>query len=296
MTKKRIGKGLGALIPTDIDDILEDKNAENPKKNDSANSSEVDIALISAAKNQARQNFADEKIAELVASIREHGVIQPLLVRRKGEGYELIAGERRLRAAKDAGLTKVPVIFSDVADEKAAEIGLIENIQRENLNALEEAAAFYEMKENYGYTQDRLAKTLGKSRSYIANALRLMTLDNETKNLISEGKISAGHARALLSVKAEPRRHQLLNKILKNDLSVRQAEIEAKALNEIKLKQDRKVKTEKNPFYSQMEDKLRDRFQTKINITGNQKGGKIELAYHNSEELERLLDMLIETE
>lgn len=296
MAKKRMGKGLGALIPTDIDDIILNDKKENNNINHSGQPLEVDVNLISAAKNQARNHFADDKLEELIASVKEHGVIQPLLVRKKGEGYELIAGERRLRAVKAVGLKTVPIILSEVSDEKAAEMGLIENIQRENLNAMEEAEAFLEMKESYGYTQDVLAKTLGKSRSYIANSLRLNSLDIEAKKLVNDGIISAGHARALLSVKAEPRRKQLLDKIVKEGLSVRQAENEAKALNEIKAKPRKKIKKEKDPFYLQMENKLRDRFQTKISIKGTHKGGKIELVYHSNEELERLLDLLIETE
>lgn len=303
MAKKRMGKGLGALIPTALEESIlqEEKKEETVKaeseiKQEEQSSFEVDIKIIKAARSQARTEFDDKKLDELADSIREHGVLQPLLVRKTDKGYELVAGERRLRAAKKAGLEKVPVIIMVADHDKAAEMGLIENIQREDLNAMEEAVAYREMIDVYHHTQESLSKTLGKSRSYIANTLRLLTLDEETRKHLKEGKITAGHGRALLMVKAEPRRAQLLEQILKNDLSVRQAEEAAKALNEVKSKPEKKVRVTTDPFYREMENKLRDRFQTKIKISGNAKGGKIELSYHNSEELERLLDMLIEME
>jgi ParB family chromosome partitioning protein len=245
---------------------------------------------------QARNVFDDEKLGELTSSVREHGVIQPLLVRKTSTGFELIAGERRLRAARAAGLKEVPVILSEVDDHKAAEMGLIENIQRENLNAMEEAAAYEKMMSEYHYTQETLAETLGKSRSYIANTLRLLSLDQKAKELLSEGKISAGHGRALLSVKAETRKEQLLQRILKENLSVRQAEEAAKALNELKPKNIKHVLKGNNSFYREMENKLRDRFQTRIKISGTENGGKIEFSYGCGEELERLLELMIEEE
>lgn len=299
MAKKRMGKGLGALIPTALEESIlqEEKKEVIPEtKQEEQNSFEVDIKIIKAARSQARSEFDDKKLEELADSIREHGVLQPLLVRKIDKGYELVAGERRLRAAKKVGLKKVPIIILVADHNKAAEMGLIENIQREDLNAMEEAIAYREMIDVYHHTQESLAKTLGKSRSYIANTLRLLTLNEETRKYLKEGKITAGHGRALLMVKAEPRRKQLLDQILKEDLSVRQTEEIAKSLNEVKTKTEKKVRTTTNPFYREMENKLRDRFQTKIKISGNAKGGKIELSYHNSEELERLLDMLIETE
>lgn len=299
MAKKRIGKGLGALIPTDLEESILSNDGESKKSAESILDSgvlEIEIVAIKAAKNQARTDFDDKKLKELADSVREHGVLQPLLVRNAPGGYELVAGERRLRASKLAGLEKVPVVILTAENDKAAEMGLIENIQREDLNAMEEAMAYREMMEHYHYTQEGLAKALGKSRSYIANSLRLLTLDEGVKKYIKEGKLSAGHGRALLSVKAEPRRQQLLEKIIENHLSVRQAEDLAKSLNEVKIKPEKKIKSTEDPFYREMENKLRDRFQTKIKISGNAKGGKIELSYHNSEELERLLDMLIEIE
>lgn len=297
MPKKRMGKGLGALIPAELEETILQEEVEPTKKAAEKNAVvEVNIDEIRGARAQARTDFDDKKLEELASSIREHGVLQPLLVRKMDNQYELVAGERRLRAAKKAGLKKVPVIFFTADHAKAAEMGLIENIQREDLNVMEEAAAYHEMVEKYGYTQESLARVLGKSRSYIANTLRLLTLDEEMKEQIQKGNISAGHGRAILSVKAEPRRKQLFERILKENLSVRQAEEAAKALNEIKVKPIKKIRETENLFYKEMENKLRDRFQTKIRISGNKNGGKIEFSYHNSEELERLLDLMVEIE
>lgn len=295
MAKKRMGKGLGALISADLEETILQDEGEHTKKGNN-DGEEVAVDSICCSRSQARTDFDDNKLEELASSIREHGVIQPLLVRKVDDQYELVAGERRLRAAKKAGLTKVPVVFFTADHQKAAEMGLIENIQREDLNAMEEALAYHEMMTSYGYTQESLSKALGKSRSYIANTLRLLTLDSEMKEAVQKGKISAGHGRAILSVKAEPRRKQLFGRILKEHLSVRQAEEAAKALNEIHIKEEKRVKATENPFYREMENKLRDRFQTKIKISGSEKGGKIEFSYHNSEELERLLDLMVEIE
>lgn len=294
MPKKRMGKGLGALIPAELEETILQEKAEAEKENNTI--AEVNIKEIHAARSQARMDFDDKKLEELSISVREHGVLQPLLVRKVEDQYELVAGERRLRAAKKVGLKKVPVVFFAADNEKAAEMGLIENIQREDLNVMEEAAAYKEMTEKYGHTQESLSKVLGKSRSYIANTLRLLTLEEEVKTAIEKGKISAGHGRALLAVKAEPRRKQLFEQIIKENLSVRQAEEAAKTLNEIRLKPKKKPRKTENPFYKEMENKLRDRFQTKIKISGNDKGGKIEFSYHSSEELERLLDLMVEIE
>ncbi|HMM06851.1 MAG TPA: ParB/RepB/Spo0J family partition protein [Clostridiales bacterium] len=296
MAKKRMGKGLGALIPTDIEDSILNEASAKKEKNEDSGVKQVGVDKIRAALKQARSVFDDEKLHELTASIQEHGVIQPLLVRETAQGFELIAGERRLRAAKAAGLNEVPVIIARADDDKAAEMGLIENIQREDLNAMEEAAAYAKMMEEYHYTQESLAQTLGKSRSYIANTLRLLALDQKTRNLIREGKISAGHGRALLSVKAEPRKEQLLKRIIKENLSVRQAEDAAKALNEARPQGKQRLLYGGNTYYREMENKLREHFQTKIRISGSPAGGKIELSYGSDEELTRLLELMIEEE
>ncbi len=296
MAKKRMGKGLGALIPTDIEESILNEAIAKKEHKENSGVKQVAVDKIRAATKQARSVFDDEKLNELTASVREHGVIQPLLIRETAQGFELIAGERRLRAARAAGLNEVPVIVARADDDKAAEMGLIENIQREDLNALEEAEAYAKMMEEYRYTQESLAQTLGKSRSYIANTLRLLALDKKTKTLLSEGQISAGHGRALLSVKAEPRREQLLKRIIKENLSVRQAENAAKALNRAQPMAKQRLFHQGNAYYREMENKLRERFQTKIRISGSPAGGKIELSYGSNEELLRLLELMIEEE
>lgn len=295
-SKKRIGKGLGALIPTEIEESILNNTIKTKEPQGDGGVLSIAVGKIQAASKQARSVFDDEKLAELTQSVREHGVIQPLLVRPTAKGYELIAGERRLRAAKAAGLKVVPAIIAEADDIKAAEMGLIENIQREDLNALEEAAAYAKMIEEYGYTQESLSTTLAKSRSHIANTLRLLALDAKTKELLSSNVISAGHGRALLAVKAEPRRDQLLKRILKENLSVRQAEEAAKALNSLTPKTVKHEVQPVNEFFQQMENKLRDCFQTKIRISGTQSNGRIEFSYGSEEELERLLDLMIERE
>ncbi len=297
MAKKRMGKGLSALIPSDVEEsILHEVSQPASREAESDHSTLVEIKEIIPSESQARKDFNSKKLEELANSIKEHGILQPLLVRRNKEHYELIAGERRLRAAKSAGLKSVPVILVQADNDKAAEMGLIENLQREDLNVMEEAAAFHDMMSLYGHTQESLAKTISKSRSYVANSLRLLSLDPATKKLIEDGKLSAGHGRALLTVKSNLRRDQLREHILKNHLSVRQAESMANDMNEIHGKKKEPNKPDIDPFYRYIENKLRDRFQTKIKISGDDHGGKIEMSYHNKEELERLLDMMIEME
>lgn len=292
-----MGKGLSALIPSDVEEsILHEVSQPASKEVESDHSTLVEITKIIPSESQARTDFDSKKLEELANSIKEHGILQPLLVRRNKEHYELIAGERRLRAAKSAGLKSVPVILIQADNDKAAEMGLIENLQREDLNAMEEAAAFHDMMSLYGHTQESLAKTISKSRSYVANSLRLLSLDPATKKLIEDGKLSAGHGRALLTVKSDLRRDQLREHILKDHLSVLQAESMAKDMNEIHGKKKEPNKPDIDPFYRYMENKLRDHFQTKIKISGDDHGGKIEMSYHNKEELERLLDMMIEME
>ena len=292
MAKKRIGKGLSALIPTELEETILGKS-ENIKDQ---SLEQIEIDLIKTASSQARNDFDEKKLDELTASVKDHGILQPLLIRKKNDKYELIAGERRLRAAKKAGLKKVPVYLIEADDEKAAEMGLIENLQRENLNAIEEALAYKEMQTKYGHSQESLANILGKSRSAVANAIRLLSLDEQTKKYLEEGKLSSGHGRALLAVKAEARRTQLRDRVIKEHLSVHQTEEAAKSLNEIAVKKREGIKKKCNPFCTEMENKLRDRFQTKIKITGDGKVGKIQLTYHDREELDRLLEMMIEEE
>lgn len=291
MVKRGLGKGLGALLP-----------AEESLAGDAPNDGgvlAVPLAQISPNREQPRQVFDDDKIDELADSVREHGILQPIVLRKVAEDrYELIMGERRLRAAKKAGLKEIPAVLREAEDKNMAELALIENLQREDLTPLEEAAAFQSMMADYGHTQESLAASLGKSRSYIANSLRLLSLDEVEKDALMANLITPGHARALLSVKLEDNRVCLLREIKKNHLSVRQAEDLAKKLNDHDANKPlkRPLQAEKPIFYRQMEDKMRTRFGTKVEIRKVGKGGRIEIDYYSEEDLNRILSLFIEEE
>ncbi|MEE0777242.1 MAG: ParB/RepB/Spo0J family partition protein [Bacillota bacterium] len=301
--KRGLGRGLGALIPEAEENFIMESPAKSPQphvaETDSENPAMVAISKIKAGSEQARRNFEDEKMEELTESIRRHGVLQPLAVRIKGNGYELIAGERRLRGAKAAGLKEVPIIVIDADDHKAAELGLIENLQREDLGPIEEALAFHRMMEEYHYTQETLSETLGKSRSYVANSLRLLSLGEKERKYLERGDISPGHGRAILSVKTPEGRIFLLDEILKRGLSVRQAEEMAKRINKVGSGEPKPAPKRPQPatvYQQQMEDKLRQRFGTKVKIRGTEQGGKIEIDYYSEDDLNRILSLVIEEE
>ncbi|HIZ77933.1 MAG TPA: ParB/RepB/Spo0J family partition protein [Firmicutes bacterium] len=304
--KRGLGRGLGALIPAAEEEFMMENskkpsNTAAPENNEGEHASDqVPVSKIKAGSEQARKNFTDDKMEELTESIRRHGVLQPLVVRKKGKFYELIAGERRLRAARAAGLKEVPILLVEADDDKAAELGLIENLQREDLGPLEEAMAFRRMMDEYHYTQESLSETLGKSRSYVANSLRLLSLDEKEKNCLEQGTITPGHGRALLSVKTAEGRVFLLDEIMKRGLSVRQAEEMAKRINSVGSGDTKPAPKKNSPYLSsyqrQMEDKLRQQFGTKVKIRGTEQGGKIEIDYYSEEDLNRILSMVIEEE
>src|SRR5437016_3731832 len=212
MTRKALGRGLSALLSAD------------ESKQSVEESFEIDIGLIDPSPVQPRSHFDARRLAELAKSIQENGVVQPLLVRRKGPRFELITGERRWRAAQQAGLERIPAIVRNVPDEKLLELALIENIQREDLNAIEEAQAYQRLIETIGLTQESLAERVGRDRSYITNYLRLLRLPEDVQRLVQEGKLSAGHARTLLGVSDVDLQRRLARKIVKQELSVRETE------------------------------------------------------------------------
>ncbi|MEG1336781.1 MAG: ParB/RepB/Spo0J family partition protein [Clostridiales bacterium] len=301
--KRGVGKGLGALIPAATEEFILEGTVgatELELKADVGAQLLVDVKSISPSVEQSRKIFNDDKIEELTASIKAHGVIQPLIVREHGKNkYELIAGERRLRGAKQAGLKKVPVVIIEAEDNVVAELGLIENLQREDLSPLEEAQAFRRMMDDYGHTQESLGDILGKSRSYIANSLRLLTLTEAETESLRNGEITPGHARAVLSVKTADGRSFLLDEIIRKSLSVRQAEDLAKRINDVGEKPVKKQKTDKiisTPFRREMENKLRQRFGTKVKIKTTPYGGCIEIDYYNEDDLDRILSMVVEEE
>ncbi|MGL5576952.1 MAG: ParB/RepB/Spo0J family partition protein [Sarcina sp.] len=284
MVKKfGLGKGLEALIPGD-NKGLEEKN-EGVKT--------VDIKLVKANSGQPRKFFDDSKIAELSLSIKEHGIIQPLIVKKSsGDKYQIIAGERRWRAAKLAKVKEVPVIVKDFAPEVSLQIALIENIQREDLNAIEEALAYKELKEKYNLTQEVLASKLGKSRTAITNVMRLLNLDKRVQDYIIEGVITEGHGKVLLALEGEEQ-YKVAQKVIDDNLSVREVENFIKYL-QVKDNEEKKEKELKkvNPYYKDIKDRLQDYFGTKVNINSNKNKGKIEIEYYSEEDLQRILDII----
>ncbi len=285
-----LGKGLGALIPEEIENnevIKDDKN----------NIKIIDISKVKANEEQPRKFFDDNKIAELSQSIKEHGIIQPLIVQKNDDDtYKIIAGERRWRAARVAELKEVPVIIKELSSENLLQVSLIENIQREDLNAIEEALAFKKLIKEFKFTQDRLALKIGKSRAAIANTMRLLNLDSRVQEYIIQGVISEGHGRALLVLKNDEQ-YKMAQKIIDDNLSVRDTEKIIKTLlNKDDKKEDNKKKEEVvyNPYYKDIKDRLQDYFGTKvvINNNNNKNKGKIEIEYYSEEDLQRILDII----
>lgn len=248
---------------------------------------ELDVDEIIPCRSQPRKNFSQSSLEELAASIREHGILQPVLVRQLDQEYELIAGERRWRAARIAGMHNIPAVVKELDDMQVAEVGLIENLQREDLNIVEEAEAYRHMIERYQFTQDELAESIGKSRAHIANTMRLLNLPEEIVALLEEGKISAGHARALLSLESKEEQIQQAREISAGKMSVRQVE------NKIKAKRGReKKRRELDPDLQLIQNKLEQHFDTKVEIQTRRKGGDIIINYADEEQLERLLELL----
>jgi len=277
--KPRLGKGLQALI----------SDMEVP-----ANEGIVTIALelIFPNPHQPRRVFAEQELQELAESIRQHGVIQPITVRARAEAFELVVGERRLRAAKLAGLTEIPAMVKELSDLESAEIAIIENLQREDLNPLEEAAAFNRLLSELSYTQEQIAARLGKSRPYVANTIRLLALSAPVAELVTKGVLSAGHARAVLSV-PDWQREVFAHRIVAQEMTVREAEKEAQRLQNVSRETLPVKEAVRLPLeYREAEARLRDALQTKVTLKLKGAGGTIEIAYHGQEELERLLELL----
>lgn len=277
---KALGRGLEALF-TDIN-INENNNKELIS---------LDINEIFPNPNQPRKLFDSEKIDELAESIKAHGIIQPIIVKAVNSGYEIIAGERRWRAARKAGLKEVPCIIKDIDEQSHMLFAIIENLQREDLNPIEEAKAFDSMLKEYNMTQEDIAKSVGKSRPYIANTLRLLKLSEEIQLLILENKITSGHARALINIEDKQKQKALALEIIEKGLNVRQIE---KAVEENKTKGSKKNKGEKrktDPQIINIQEDLKRIFGTKVTINHRNKKGTVEIEYYSQEELERLIEM-----
>ncbi len=237
---------------------------------------------------QPRKIFSEEQLQELIDSIREKGILQPLIVRRREKGFELIAGERRWRAAQKAGMKEVPILIKDVTDSEMLEISLIENIQREDLNPIEEAEAYKRLMEQFQLTQEEISKKVGKDRTTITNTVRLLKLPPEIKQSLAEGKISMGHARAFLSLEGIDKQRLLLKRLLAGGLSVRQTESLVKRFRTRPFPVSRKA----NPEWSGLVEELQRILGTKVRIVGKRKRGKVEIEFYSPEELDRILDIL----
>lgn len=280
MSKRGLGRGLEALIP------IVEKDEENVQ--------EIDIKKIVANEKQPRRGFDESKLEELADSMKQHGVLQPVILRKKGNKYELVAGERRWRAAAKADIEKIPAIVRELNDSDVMEIALIENLQREDLNPIEEAMAYKSLMDDFGLTQEELSKRVGKSRSQIANTVRLLNLDKEIQDLVYENKLTAGHARALLSIQDSKERLKLANMISKEALSVRQTEQLVKKLVDERSKAKKHKPKEINPVIIDVTERLQRTLGTRVKIKGNEKRGKIEIEFYSSEELERILEIIAE--
>ncbi|MEL7649529.1 MAG: ParB/RepB/Spo0J family partition protein [Sedimentibacter sp.] len=273
--RKALGRGLSALIPEDLE------------KEDNKRIEDIDTNLICPNPNQPRKAFEQDKLEELTESIRKYGVIQPIIVRKDNDIYTIIAGERRWRACKNANIKSIPCIVRDIENRNASEIALIENIQREDLNPIDEANAYDYIMDRYGITQEEVSNIVGKSRVYVTNIMRLSNLDSYVKEKIVSNEITAGHGRAMLSLSPE-KQILMTNLIIKEDLSVR--DVEKLVRNEKKPK--RRVQPEKDKYIAYVEEMLTDRFSSKVNIKRNKNRGKIEIEYINNEDLNRILDLL----
>jgi len=280
LSKRGLGRGLEALIP------IVDKSEENVQ--------EIDIKKIVANDKQPRRDFDELKLDELAESMKQHGVLQPVILRKKGNAFELVAGERRWRAAAKAGLEKIPAIIKELSDAEVMEIALIENLQREDLNPIEEAMAYKTLMDDFGLTQEELSKRVGRSRSQIANTVRLLNLDKEIQELVIQNKLTAGHARALLSIQDVRARIGLARKISQEDLSVRETEQLAKKLSEERKKAQRQKSQEINPVILDITERLQRALGTRVKIKGSEKRGKIEIEFYSGDELERILEIIAE--
>lgn len=294
--KKGLGKGLDSLIPDNksMKSVTSEKTVES--KEDAAAKSGVQVMKINEVepnRDQPRKNFDEDALLELSDSIKQFGVLQPLLVRKRKDYYEIIAGERRWRAAKLAGVKEVPVIEKEYTDQEILEIGLIENIQRENFNPIEEAIAYKRLLEEFNLKQDEVAERVSKSRTAVTNSMRLLKLSDKVQQMIIDDMISTGHARALLAIDDPELQYTLANKIFDEKLSVRETE---KLVKEIKNpKKPKEKKPVANSFiYQDLEEKMKSVFGTKVSIASKGKGkGKIEIEYYSDDELEHLFDMMM---
>ncbi len=284
MKKRSLGKGLDSLIPKNLETKSEEYQMISP-------------GLLRPNASQPRTRFEQDSLEQLAGSIKENGIIQPLIVRKKDDGFEIVAGERRWRAAKIAKLDKVPVVIITATDQDVAELTLIENIQREDLNPIEEAEAYEKLSERFGLTHSEIAKKTGKNRSVITNQLRLLRLSENAKEALVSGAITTGHARALLGAVSFEEMDSLLGEVLRKNLTVRQTEELVKKWDKNSQFSPKSTssKTEEaeDIFTKELTEELAERFSTKVKISRNRTKGKIEIEYYSPEELERIVGILL---
>lgn len=281
--RKGLGKGLEALISS--------ANALEEAKNSVV---EIKINDIDPNSQQPRKIFDQERLGALADSIREHGVVQPIIVRSEGSRYAIVAGERRWRAAKLAGLKTIPAIVKDLSSREVMEIALIENLQREDLNPVEEAEAYQKLIDEYSLTQEEVAKIVGKSRTAIANSVRLLSLPKEIKEMIVDGRLTSGHARTLITITDKEKQKILANRIIEKGLNVREAERLA-SLEGKKQKKDKKQKTvdKLTAEMNNLEEKLRSAYGTKVSIYRSKEKGRITFEYYSNEDFDRIIDIML---
>jgi ParB family transcriptional regulator, chromosome partitioning protein len=285
MEKKALGKGLQALLP-------EKKTLVWKVEPDCQVVSMISLDQILPNRYQPRTTFVEAELEELAQSVKEHGVLQPIVVRRKGDGmYELIAGERRFRAAKIAGMTAIPALVRNSNDEKALAVALVENIQRENLNPIEEAKGYFRLMGEFGLTQDLVSRSVGKDRSSIANIVRLLSLPKDVQQFIESGAISLGHAKVLAGLSTAEAQLQLAQKIVSEQLSVRQIE---EMISDQKKHRGTRTKKEEPRRFRNLEEQFRKRLGTKVQVKAGARGGQLIIHYFSDDELDRITSMILE--
>ncbi|MCR5098514.1 MAG: ParB/RepB/Spo0J family partition protein [Lachnospiraceae bacterium] len=293
-TKKKsgLGKGLDSLIKTPETKVkpAEDNNAKTGYI-------EIDINKVEPNRDQPRKNFEEDPLLELSESIKEHGIIEPLIVQKKDDYYMIIAGERRWRASKMAGIKTVPVVIKDYTDQEILEISLLENLQREDLNPIEEAQAYKQLIDNFNLKQDEVAERVSKSRTVITNSIRLLKLDEKVQQMVIDGNLSSGHARTILSLSDHAQQVRMAERVMDEGLTVRDLEKEIKNLQKKPTEKDSEKKPALDPklsaVYSELEEKLKQTLGTKVSIIAkDSKRGKVEIEYYNPDELDMIVDKL----
>ena len=297
MAARGLGKGLDALIPSGINEkkTHSESNSVQKKIDEKSNGETmVNITKVEPNREQPRKNFDEDALEELAESIKQFGLLQPILVQDRNTHYEIIAGERRWRAAKKAGLKEVPVIIKNLSEQEIVEISLIENIQRENLNPIEEAQAYKRLLTEFNLKQDEVAERVAKSRTAVTNSMRLLKLCDNVQQMIIDDMISTGHARALITIEDEDQQYAIAQQIFDEKLSVRDVEKLVKNLNKrVKIKKTIATDTSLEAVYQDIEENLKQKLSTKVTITSKGNGsGKIEIEFYNHDDLEKLMDLL----